>query len=228
MKPDLINKLNSSEYGVASHYLDEFLNEGNVTEKDITTLLSLENTLIIGDFLEKYKNFKENDLRIIESYINRNLDNSDRLFVSDLIEFSTSWCLYLPYEKCLSFLKRQGDDDDYVLLASIDYIFENLKLYFIEEIYKLLNDILHNPESNQSAQVKAAFVLFRITNKKNFLVDLIDLVVNGVEDNKLLLSNMLSLNHNNSLYFEFYDVLKSISLQIDSNSDEVQSSLIVE
>jgi hypothetical protein len=220
MKSDILQKLNSDDYSIASNCLNEFLKAGNINRSDLIALLSINNTLIISDFLERYKNFHEKDLKLIENYINRNLDHTDRLFVSDLIEFSTNWGLFLPYNKCLQFLEKFGDDEDYVLLASIDYIFENLKFAKIDEIFNLLCLILYNPESNQSAQVKAAFVLFRITNKKKFMIDLVDLIVNGYADNKILLRNMLNLKYNNSSYFEHYDLLNAI---IKPTSDELQT-----
>jgi hypothetical protein len=146
-------------------------------------------------------------------------NHSDSIFVSDLIEFSTYWGLSIPYEKCLSFLERWGDDDDYLALSSIDYILENLRYSYIDEIYKLLYSILHNPESNQSTQVKSAFALLRITGRKVFLTDLIDLVVNGNANNKLLLNNILSLKYNSSLYFDYYDILKSMMPYPESNKN---------
>ena len=211
MKPNEIKTLNSEDYSVASKCLDNILKEDNLDSEDIKSLLTLNNKLIISDFIEGYGNFNQESLNIVEDFINKNLDHDDRLFVSDLIEFATIWNLSLNYKKCINFLKKYGNDEDYVLLAAIDYIFENLRISEIDEIYDSLYLILHNPESNQSAQVKAAFVLFRITGKKEFLADLIDLVINGHADNKLLLGNILSLKHNGASYFEYFDILKIIS-----------------
>lgn len=210
MKSAIIEKLNSSEYSIASNCLNDILMNEIIDKDAITILLSIDNTAIISDFLEKYKDFKKNELVLIEGYINKNLDHYDRLFVSDLIEFATSWELTIDYEKCLSFLTKYGKDDDYVMLTSIDYVFENLKFANIDKIYELLHSILHNTECNQSAQVKSAFILFRITHKKEFLTDLMDLVVNGHIDNRLLLSNMLSLNHNKLAYFDSSDILNTL------------------
>jgi hypothetical protein len=209
MKSKIFLQLNSSNYETASKALFNFLKVEFINEADLSLLLSIDNPLIIGDFLEEYKNFNQSDLKLIENYIKGNLNNLNKLFVSDLIEFATNWSLELPYEICLKFLKNFGNDDDYVQLASLDYIYENLKFNYIEEIYNSLNNILSNPMSNQSSQVKSAFILFRITNKKNFLVDLIDLVVHGNEYNKVLLSNILILKHNNEIYFEDYNLLKA-------------------
>jgi hypothetical protein len=211
MKPEILKKLNSPEYSIASKALSELLTINSIDKNDLDKILALDNHLIIGDFLEKYNNYQESDLSLIESFINRNLDHHNRLFVSDLIEFATDWGLELHYDKCLMFLIKYGDDDDFVLLSSMDYIFENLKFTKIDEIYRLLNSILQNPESNQSAQVKAAFMLFRITMRKEFLSDLIDLVVNGNENNKLLLGNLLALEYNSAQFFDYYDILVQLT-----------------
>jgi hypothetical protein len=219
MNPDILQRLKSLDYHVACLGLEDLLKGSPISENDLLELFSIDNTLIISDFLERYNNFHSIELKLVEEYINNNLDHSDSIFVSDLIEFSTYWGLSIPYEKCLSFLERWGDDDDYLALSSIDYILENLRYSYIDEIYKLLYSILHNPESNQSTQVKSAFALLRITGRKVFLTDLIDLVVNGNANNKLLLNNILSLKYNSSLYFDYYDILKSMMPYPESNKN---------
>ncbi|GAB2808399.1 hypothetical protein [Ferruginibacter profundus] len=209
MEKKLIEKLNS-DYTLARKVLKTVLAKGKMKPVEINTLLTLKNNLIISEFLESYKHFTKEDLVSIELFIVNNLDHKDRLFVSDLIEFAYEWNLSLPYEKCIAFLKKFNGDNTYVQLASIDYVFLNLKFQFIDEIYIALNAILQNPQCNQSNQVLAAFYLFRITYKKEFLIDLLDLVVNGDSDNKKLLKNILKINYNSSKYFEYYDTLKSI------------------
>ena len=137
------------------------------------------------------------------------LNSADKLFVSVLIEFADDWDLELPYSECIKCLDNFENDNTYVQLAMIDYIFGNLKMKYLSVIINSLDGILSNAECNQSVQVKAAFFLFRITHKKRYLIDLIDLVVNG-DDNKALLKNILSRSFNGSEYFEYHDVLKSI------------------
>lgn len=205
------DRLNSPEYSISSKLLKEILSKEKISDDDLTAILSLNNLLTIGDFLQKFKDFSENNLKLIETYINENLDHSDRLFISDLIEFATDWNLSLPYKKCIGFLKKYNDDDTYVQLASIEYVFKNLKFQFIDEIYNSLYAILNNSECNQSNQVMSAFVLFRITAKKEFLIDLLDLVVNGDLDNKVLLKNILALKFNSNEYYEYSSLLKSVT-----------------
>lgn len=210
MRSDTLDKLNSTDYSIASNCLNSLLKDNGINKVDIRELLALDNTLIIGDFLEKYDAFDSEDLLELEEYINNNLDHSDRLFVSNLIEFATDWELSINYKKCIDFLGKYGDDDDYVVLASIDYVFENLRMAEIENIYRSLHSILNNPEQNRSTQIKAAFALFRITHRKEFLTDLTDLVVNGDENNKLLLKNILTVKYNSKEYFDYHDKLKAI------------------
>lgn len=218
MESKIIEQLNS-DYPIASKALKKILSKGMLKSKEIKTLLLLKNNLIISDFLENYKFFTKKDLSTIELFIIENLDCKDRLFVSDLIEFAYEWNLSLPYEKCIRFLKKFSNDNTYVQLACIDYIFLNLKFQYIDEIYVALNAILQNSRCNQSNQILAAFYLFRITSKKEFLIDLLDLVINGdTENNKILLKNILKINYNGPKYFEYYDILKSIVVPLVQNA----------
>jgi len=212
MEKLLLDKLNSAEYEISVKSLKEILPSKAISDGDLLEILSVENKLVVGDFLQQYSNFSEGNLKVIERYINENLDHADRLYVSDLIEFATDQNLDLMYRRCLDFLKQYEDDNTYVQLASIEYIFKNLRFSHIKEIFNSLSSILDNPECNQSNQVLSAFVLFRITANNKFLNDLIDLVVNGDEDNRKFLGNLLKLDYNDAKYFEYSNILKSISI----------------
>lgn len=52
---------------------------------------------------------------------------------------------------CINFLKRYDADNHYVLLATMNYIMENFKSQYINEIYKSLVEIIDNANQNQSA-----------------------------------------------------------------------------
>jgi len=211
MEAKILNILNNTEganYGKAEICLNKIIKR-KLCFEDIKTILSLNSMLLIGEFLNNYKHFDNNDLRYIEQYILKNLDNEDKLFVSDLIEFATYWEFLLPYEKCLDFLKVYEGDNTYVQLAVIDYIFENLKFSYIPEIVKLLQEILDSKEMFNSSKVKAAFVMFRITMKKKYLEDLTDLVI--TEDYRKLLQNMLKQKYNSQKYFDYHNLLKNIA-----------------
>ena len=208
MKNTVKNQLNS-DYSVATKTLNTILARGKLNHKEITSILKLENLVIVGEFLQEYQYFDAIDLTYIKDFLIYNLDNSDRLFVSDLIEFAGKWEIELPYKKCIEMLKVYEDDNTYVQLSLTTYLFENLKIVHIEHLFSTLCEVLNNPECNQSVQIKAAFFLFRITHKKEFLNDLVDLVVNG-SDNKELLQNLLLIDYNSEEYFEYYSLLLAI------------------
>lgn len=205
---NILNNIEGTDYGKAEVCLKKIMLK-KLCFEDIKTILLLNSKLLIGEFLINYKHFDNNDLKYIEQYILKNLDNEDRMFVSDLIEFATYWELQLPYKKCLDFLRVYENDNAYVQLAVIDYVFENLKFSYISEIVKLLQEILDNKEMSNSLKVKAAFVMFRITMKKKYLEDLTDLVI--TEDYRKLLQNMLKQKYNTQKYFDYYNLLKYIA-----------------
>lgn len=213
MRKKIIEKINACKededvYSKIEKYLDNLLDKGKLKQKVILDILHLKNYIFISDFLIKYNYFDKEDLILIHSYIIDNLDNKERLFVSDLLEFATYWNLELPYEKCLNSLDKYENDDHYVLLASIEYIFKNLKFEYIDQIVEKLIGIIENPNQIQTAQVNASFILFRITLKKEYLSNLIELVVNN--DHKTLLRNILNLEYNSQKYFDYHDLLMSI------------------
>jgi len=208
MDPDVVNRLNSN-YFLATNSLQEILNNGILPNEELKEILKLKNKLIIAEFLEQYKHFSKQDLVDINIYINANINNRNRLFVSDLIEFADDWNLELPYSKCIDLLTKFENNNTYVQLAMIDYLYNNLKIKYLDQIKCKLDDILSNSECNQSVQIKSAFFLFRITHNKKYLSDLIDLIVNG-DDNKTLLKNILSKWYNMGDFFEYYTVLKSL------------------
>jgi len=210
MNKEIIDEINnciedSAIYSNLDKHLENILCNGKLKRNDIQDIIQLKNYLFISDFLTKYTFFDQGDLIVIHNFINKNLDNTDRLFVSDLIEFASYWNLDLLYEKCLNFLDKYENDDHYVLLATLEYIFKNLKFEFVDQIVEKLIDIINNRNQIQTAQVYASFILFRITLKKEYLSNLIELVVKN--DHKILLRNILNLEYNNQQYFDYHDLL---------------------
>lgn len=216
------NKLKSTEpealsqEDIESNILDRKLSKlmrQDLTNDQIMEILHWKSLRVVSRFLHEY-DFEEENLPIIHRFILDNLDHEDRLFVSDLIEVATELDLELPYLKCLEFLdwkaKANSNEDDqhYVVMATINYVFKNLKQKYITRIVNSLNNILNNGNSYQSTQVRADFVLFRITQKQKYLRDLIDLVIN--EKHQELLNNILKKEYNQQRYFEYHDFLKLI------------------
>ena len=208
--PNILNRLQSEDYTIASKALKEYMNHGVLDDADLEIILSLTNKLIVGDFLEENQNFSDGQLQILETYIIQNIDDKNRLFVSDLIAFATDWGLTLPYKRCIEFLEKYDDDNLYVQIASIEYIFENFKTFYFDEIYTTLTNILNNVEVNQSVQVRAAFILYRFTFQQKFLNELTDLVNNGSELNKEVLKNILAVDFNKPKYFGDHDMLATL------------------
>lgn len=205
-----VDILNSKEYSTARAELQSILKQGKLSQSSIDVILSIDNKLIISDFLEQYLFFDEEDIVRMENYIINNIGNSDRLFVSDLIEFATYWEIELSYDLCINLLGNYKDDDHYVLLAVMSYIFENMKLAYIDDIVKGLIKVVNNSDQLESALVKAYFILFRVTQKKDYLTSLINLVEDG--NQKELLSNILKLEYNRQEYFDYHDFLKGFCL----------------
>ena len=142
--------LNNAEYYTDSEKCLLKIMKKKLSIDKIKEILDLENKLIAGAFLTKYQHFDDNDLKYMEQYILDNLDHENKMFVSDLIEFATCWELQLPYRKCIEFLTVHKEDNTYVQLSAIDYIFENLKFSYILEIVKALQEILDSKEMNNS------------------------------------------------------------------------------
>ena len=208
---EIINKLNSPEYSVGRKALAELLERGKLSFSDFQEILLLDEKLILGDFLEEYQYFDKENLEYMQTYILDHLDDNNRLFVSDLIEFASYWDLIIPFEKCLELVRVYEGDNHFVQLAIIDYILENMKYNYIKETIRALSSILDNPNLYQNVQVKAAFTLFRITMNPTYLNDLIDLIVNGdTDNNKSLLNNILESDYNQQEFFSYHDLLQII------------------
>ncbi len=210
MKQQTWNDLNSSDNEVSREAFINLLKQNKLKGDDLKKLFSLENKLIICNFLVDYHFFDKNDLTFITKYICENLDHPDKPFVSELIEFASSWNLELPYEKCLGFLgKHDNNDGDSVLLATINYVFENFKISFIDQIKISLDKILNNSEQVPDVQIMAAFVLFRITMNKGYLKNLFDLVIKEPQ-NREIFKNILSKKWNRKEYFDYNLILQAV------------------
>lgn len=200
----------SEDYSGALKELKKILSKKQALPKE-EVFRFLSYPMVASDFMDLYPFFHEDGLLAeIELFIIERLDDPDRLYVSDLIEFAMDFGLNLPYEKCLGFLNVYKDDHTYVVLASIGYITANIRMLYIAEIVKGLEGVLNNPEQNQSSQIKAALGLFRITMKRRYLNDLMDLVVAGHPDNKDLMRNLLKWEYNHKRYFDYADTLHAI------------------
>lgn len=193
--------------------LDKLMHS-DLTGEQIVDILEWEDKYYAGLFLKEYGGFDEHNLPVVHRYILENLDHPDRMFVSDLIEFAEEFDLDLPYEKCLDLLwwecppESDENDEHFVVMAVIDYLAQNIKGHYIERIVKGLERIINNRNQYQSTQVHADLLLFRITHKRKYLMDLIDLVVNL--DHRKLINNLLKSPCYQQRYFDYHDFLKTI------------------
>ncbi len=219
----IIKTLNSNNFGKANSQLIAIVEDNILTINEIRQLLNLTNKLITYEFISRYKKFTKSQLKYIELFINRNLDNSNRLFVSDLIEFALLNNLNLNYDKCITFLSKFNHDDDYVQLAAIDYICENLKYNYIEEIFNSLSIIVSNKKCNKSAQLKSLFHLYKISHNPLYFEKIRELILFGPSNLKELLQNLLALPYNNINFYDKHDMLNALL-----NSDKTSNDLLNE
>ncbi|MEN7551906.1 hypothetical protein AAG747_28590 [Rapidithrix thailandica] len=208
----LAKKIASLEYQTANKALREVLAKVNAEEQlsieDIKYILNIPEKSLIGDFLIEYDYFTEDQKSFIESYIIANLNDEDRDFVSDMIDFATIESLNLPYEVCIDFLKSNTEGESYVVSSVLSYLISQPKFNYIEKLFVALTNVLEDASFFQNAQLKAAFCLFRITQDRKYLREVIELVEKGQSINKDLLKNMLSIHFNNNKYFSIRELEK--------------------
>lgn len=179
---------------------ERIANNKSVSNKKLVSLLHKMSYADLGDYLLTNKHFSKDNIVIIKQFIIEHLDNPNRLFVSDLIDFSIIYNIELPYKKCIDFLNKYGGDDDYVQMSSIDYLFYNLKCSFFPIIIKRMIQITSNPKSHVASRIRSAFFLYRHTHRERFLLDLVSFVKRDsyYED---LLMNLLSVEYNSIEFF---------------------------
>lgn len=151
---------------------------------DIDYIINLKDKVLINSFFNEYSQFDQNDFLLIESFINQNLDNKDKDFVSDLIYFALDFGLDLIYKKIISFLIINEADKDCFVLACLEYLSQNIKLLYIEKLVKNLKHIRNTIIYHQNEQLLASLLLFRITHKTeylNFVQELIEFDKSNLE-----------------------------------------------
>ena len=204
MKPNKIdiNRLNSLDFVEANNLILQYASSHkNLSNKELLAMLHLEEKELIGSFLDNYVFFNNNHLQMIESYINENLDDKDMDFVSDLIDFATRYTLNLNYPKLIEFLGNDSEKAHFVVLSSLFYISENIKLKYIDDLLQAMENILNNPDYYQNVQILASLFLFRNTHKKKYLDEIKDWFSDS-EANRIFLQNILALPYYQEEYFD--------------------------
>ncbi len=195
-----IQKLNNLSFTEANKIIVDFCQSAeHISDKDLNQMLNLSELELIATFLEEYQKFTNAQLIVLERFINENLNIDNYDFVSDLIDFSSNWALNIDYKKLLKFLNFQDEKYHFVVLSTIGYITENVKLFYIDDIIKGMEKILDNPNFFQNVQIGAALCLYRITHNKVYLKDIEDWFDD--ENNRVFLQNTLKSPYYRKDYF---------------------------
>jgi len=195
-----IDSLNNISYVEANKMILGLIDSStSISNENLIKILNLKERELVSTFLEEFENFSEEQFLSLEKYINDNLNLEDKDFVSDLIDFASDWSLNINYKKILSFLDIDNDKNHFIVLSSVNYITENIKLFYVKEIVAKMRNILDNSNYYQNTQISAALCLFRITHNKKYLLE-----IKGwfdIDENKEFLSNKLKKEYYKTMYF---------------------------
>lgn len=178
----------------------------------IKEILALENKDFIDLFLREYILFDEDDKAYLEFFINLNLNNSNTEYASDLIYFANDLSLNLKYKEVLELINRYASDENYLVLAAIVYVSNNIKYYYIEDIVSSFTKVVNSKDYFQSEQILASLTLYRITRKKlylDFIVELIDYD----KENLVFLTNLLGEESYQEKYFDLTEIKSKITIK---------------
>jgi hypothetical protein len=181
-------------------FYNKIMKQSSVDNSDLEVILLCPKKNLITEFLFQFPAFTEENFSLIEKFINNNLLNKNRLFVSDLIDSATDFNLDLDYKICLSFLNKYRNDNHYVLISTIEYLCSNLKMAHIKTIVSSLEKIKSVKNSDDVAKVFSLFYLYRITFKNKYLIELEQYLLD--KDLNLLLLNLVNKENNHLDYFE--------------------------
>ncbi len=202
----LIKDLNNMPFRKAREVIVDVCKKRiKLSTKDIGLILKLEDKEIINLFLYDYQLFDQKDFIFLEEFINKNLDNENKDFVSDLIYVALDFGLDLNFTKILSFLKTEKEDTDLVVLASLEYIHKNVKIIYIKELIENLEFIRNQKNYYQNEQLLASLILYRITYKTHYLTFIKELILSD-NSNLKYLENTLKSEMYNEKYFNLIEI----------------------
>lgn len=203
-----IKNLDNMPFKKASGVIVDFCKKRiKLSTKDIELILKLEDKEIINLFLYDYQLFDQKDFIFLEKFINKNLDNENKDFVSDLIYVALDFGLDLNFTKILSFLKTEKEDTDLVVLASLEYIHKNVKIIYIKELIENLESIRNQKNYYQNEQLLASLILYRITYKTHYLTFIKELILSD-NSNLKYFQNILKTEMYNEKYFNLTEIHK--------------------
>lgn len=114
-------------------------------------------------FLGNFNGFSRSNLKIIEKKINTLLYNDNREYVSDLIDFSILYGLNLDYTIIINLVKQSDKKEHFVILSALQYLSENIKYYYIEEIFESLELIVDSKHSD-NIKILSLLILYKISH----------------------------------------------------------------
>lgn len=200
-----LTSLEKKDYILLSEELNAILDVPKLSRKVFNIILDDKtlNKLSVGDILEKYENFTKVQLIEIRKYIHSHLHDKNLLFVSDLIDCA-NWNNIesdIIFDFCIDVIKRHRTSS--IVLSSITYVFEHMKISQSIVVVPVFNRILNNKTYYQDCQIIAAFCLFRITMNPKYLQLIKELIVLDNELQNVLINKMLHLDYNKKNCF-FY------------------------
>lgn len=200
MKKNIINELKNLTNEKAEKVIFKLVKKSKlITNEELNVILN-SGDFVVNIFIDNYVKLTPEQFSIIENYINKNLDHENRLFVSDLIEFSTDFGLNLNYLQVCNLILDVSENNHFVVLASVEYIYQNYKLSFISQTFAVLDQIIDNPYYYENVQCSALFALYRITGKLKY-VKRIKTLLKDSKENQTYVSNKLKKLHNKEKYF---------------------------
>ncbi|MNY10933.1 hypothetical protein D3C86_1439340 [compost metagenome] len=178
-----------------------------LSNEDIEFILNLDEKELVVTFFSEYSLFDKDDFLHIEKFTNENLENDNLDFVSDLIYFAADFGLDLNYKRILELVIIEKTDNDFIVLACLQYLHLNIKLIYVDIIVKNLEHVTNNTIYHQNEQLLASLILFRITHKTNYLDFIIELI-DYDNSNLEFLQNTLKDKFYDSMYFNLPCILK--------------------
>ncbi|EHQ41280.1 MULTISPECIES: hypothetical protein [Myroides] len=143
--------------------LELALSQEKIVNQDIILLFTIEEKELISAFLGNFNGFSRSNLKIIEKKINTLLYNDNREYVSDLIDFSILYGLNLDYTIIINLVKQSDKKEHFVILSALQYLSENIKYYYIEEIFESLELIVDSKHSD-NIKILSLLILYKISH----------------------------------------------------------------
>lgn len=181
--------------------------EIKLSSNEINFIFNLEEKELVETFLNEYKLFDQEDFRFIEHFINFNLENDNKDFVSDLVYFATDFGLDLNYDKIIKMVIENKGNEDCLVLSILEYLLMNFKFIYIEELLNVLIYVRDNKDYFQNEQLLSSVILYKISNQSEYLKFAKELI-DSDKSNKEFFNNLMKRNIFNKKYFQNIELLQ--------------------